>query len=169
MFWHGRSFGVRISAAMKIGIFKNFIFAMPQFMMNCFSIFSGVSAIEDVFKSLYLIYLTMDSYAFFILFEKDVSWAKYGASDAKFHGHGPDEPKLPYSLAKYYAVCRDSLKRFRVELVYWLIYATISGCAIAFIYVGVVMDNFGMLDQDGMLFGLKSFGLYQMIANCIAH
>ena len=67
---------------MKIGIFKNFIFAMPQFTLNVWALYSGVSSIDDIFRALYLIYLTMDSYAFYILFEKDISWAKYGASDA---------------------------------------------------------------------------------------
>ena len=52
---------------------------------------------------------------------------------------------------------------------YWLIYATVSGAAIAFVFVGIMIENGGVLNEEGIIFGLKSFGIYQMIANCVAH
>jgi|FLMP01.2.fsa_nt_emb hypothetical protein len=108
---------------------------------------SSVMAQEDIFRVMYLIFLTMDTYAFYIFFEKDISFATYGASDAKFSGHLPDEPRLPIKLSSYYGFCRTHLLKFRLEFACWVILGLLNGFFIWFFYYGVLTENGGMLDN----------------------
>ena len=91
LFWHGRGFAWRLSFAMKMCIFKNTVFSIPLFFMNAWAGMSSSLAMEDMFRALYLIFLTMDTYVFYIFFEKDISFHKYGPSDAKFPDRTPED------------------------------------------------------------------------------
>ena len=61
---------------------------------------------EDTYKMAYLVYLTMDSWLLFIIFEKDISFTKYSEADTNPGTHGPDDAVLPFKLSQYYATCR---------------------------------------------------------------
>jgi len=53
MFWHGRSFGVRLSNFIKWYLWKSVIFALTLLWMNQYAGYSGVTFYSDVFYAVY--------------------------------------------------------------------------------------------------------------------
>ena len=118
LFWHGRGFAWKLAFAIKICVFKNVVWCMPQYFLNMWAGMSSVLAQEDIFRVCYLIFLTIDTYVFYIIFEKDVSFADHAPSDAQKFSKEPivpkepteseeDCPELPFKLSKYYEFCRE--------------------------------------------------------------
>ena len=162
MFWHGRSFGIILSTAIKIAIYKNMIFAVPQYTLNWFAMFSGVTGMADIVKAAYLVVLTSDTYGIYILFENDISKAKYGASDAQFSSEFPETngKVMPFRLSRYYGHCRMQIRRFRLELFQWILYAVWSGIVTGLIYILFLNENGGIIGSNGHNFGLESMAIY---------
>jgi hypothetical protein len=49
MFWHGRSFAIKLGLAVKFGIYKNIIFGLPQYYLNMKTGMSGMYAMEGFY------------------------------------------------------------------------------------------------------------------------
>lgn len=135
---------------------------MPQFLFTFHSDFSAVTLTEDAFKIGYLILITIDSYFLYILFENEVSVAKWGPADAAQLGPLPKDayPTLPFKLSLLYAKFRASLLNWRTEFMAWFLMALLNSFLSCLFFTGVLKDSVGVLGPDGHILGLKSFSLY---------
>lgn len=160
MFWHGRSFGTKLGLAVKFGIYKNIIFSLPQYYINLRSGMSGVYAMEAIYQLAYLGICTMDTWLFFILFEKDVSFDLYTDSDCSFNKPKPGQSILGFKMSAYYIHCRDSLNNWRKELIGWVLFAIITSSITTGVYQLIQIENGGILDSTGVQMSMRAFAPY---------
>ena len=76
----------------------------------------------------------MDTWLFFILFEKDISFNKYTETDCSFGKPKPGQLVLPFKLSAYYTYCRNSLNNWRKEFIAWVIFAIMTSSITTGIY-----------------------------------
>lgn len=76
MFWHGRPFGVRFVDYITWIISKTECTSIAKMFFNCYAGFSGTQYVSNFLFALFSVNITF--YAFWNVFEHDVSYRKYG-------------------------------------------------------------------------------------------
>ena len=138
LFWHGRSYGVRIQVFVMMVIFKSMINATTKYGMQFTNGFSGIQPVDNLLIALYNVLMTNWYVLAWSIYDQDVSFRKYGTEES--------EKNLPYNLSDFYAYCRDFMNRNRfVQMIILVdIYSLICGFVIFFVYYfaeGVMAEN----------------------------
>lgn len=151
MFWHGRSFGTRFTDYISWIISKTAVTSTCKILWNLYTGYSGNQYVGNLAFAMFSVNVTF--YAFWNIFEQDVSFAKYG---------GPgDESKLPFQMSALYAHCRDNeikkLMRKYTEQMVIMVYASLVIFYIPWISLG------GLVGADGQTYDLWTIGVITYI------
>eukprot|EP00347_Sterkiella_histriomuscorum_P003081 403365663 len=116
MFWHGRTYGVKLSNFVKWFVYKNSIYSITLLYFNIENGFSGTSIMSDLFYALYDISMTTIAILIYNIFEQDVDFRKKNCEDT-----------IGFKLSSYYSHCRDRILSTTIKQYFiWLLYVFIS-------------------------------------------
>lgn len=152
MFWHGRSFGSRFTDYITWIISKTAVTSSVKILWNFYTGYSGNQYVGDLMFAMYSVNVTF--YAFWNIFEQDVSFAKYGSPG--------DEAKLPFQMSALYAHSRDNeikpLMRKYFEQLFVMIFASLIIFYIPWVSLA------GPTGADGFTYDLWTVGTVTYIA-----
>ena len=80
LFWHGRPFMIRLQNMILWIIFRSAVFAFMVFWVELYNGVSGQQPIETFIYAMTTVNLTTFAVGFYVVFEIDVSFRKYGYS-----------------------------------------------------------------------------------------
>ena len=111
MFWHGRSFAIRLYWFTNLFLFKSAMFCISLLYYNFYNGYLGDQIYDETLFIQFSISMSNIAIFAYLLRDQDVSF-----------GYTGKEEKLNFHLADHYAFCRDKFikKHF---LHYWLWYA----------------------------------------------
>lgn len=95
LFWHGRGFGVRLGDFIIWALVKSLAFSSIIFFINIFNGFSGQQPVDSFIFAMFNVNMSTIALATYSVFDRDVSFTKYGHSDEA-------EAKMPFTLSELY-------------------------------------------------------------------
>lgn len=81
LYWHGCTFGSKLSNFCLMVIFKSLIFGSSVWFFNFTCMLSGIHTVDDAIWAFYPISMTFWAPGFYTTFEHTISYSKYGTGD----------------------------------------------------------------------------------------
>lgn len=162
MFWHGGPFYFRLTVFVNAILFKNMIMVSGVFFQGCFNGFSGYQSIPDLLYSLVVINMSLFAIAFYVSFNQQVSFYKYGTGYEA-------EAKLSFTLDKLYVSLMEQSGNFIMDFIFLSIWGFLCGMFMYFTWYMFERSG-GMLNADGITTDIESFGVFNVtVISIIAH
>ena len=159
LFWHGRPYGVRIQVFVMMVLFKSMINATTKYSMQFTNGYSGIQPQDNLLISLFNVLCTNWFVLMWSIYDQDVSFTKYGKEKT--------EKDMPFKMYNFYAYCRDFMEKnhFVKMIIIVDIYSLIVGFTIFFVfYFGE-----GIMNTDGSIFGMYTYGVFSFISAVLIH
>lgn len=161
LFWHGRGYGWRIQYFTIMVLVKSIMNAVAKFGVQFTNGASGIQPVDNILIVGFNILMTNWYVLHYSVFDQEVSFKDYGTLEK--------EKKLPFTMSALYAYTREFINRKRfLKLIFWVdIYSIVAG-----VFIWIVWDQCErayLINSDGQVFGLYSYGVFLTMCVVISH
>lgn len=161
LFWHGRGYGWRIQYFTIMVLVKSIINAVAKFGVQFTNGASGLQPVDDLLITGFNILMTNWFVVFYSVFDQEVSFKDYGTIEK--------EKKLPFKMAELFAYTRKFINRSRFLKLIFLVNIYSIACGILIWIVWDQNDRNYMMDSNGQLPGVYSYGVFITMCVVISH
>jgi len=161
LFWHGRGYGWRIQYFTIMVLVKSIINAVAKFGVQFTNGASGLQPVDDLLITGFNILMTNWFVVFYSVFDQEVSFKHYGTLEK--------EKNLPFTMAELFAYTRKFINRNRFLRLIALVNIYSFACGILIWVVWDQNDRNYMMDKNGQLPGVYSYGVFITMCVVISH